>query len=229
MTYEKTNYFHKKMVITEKRLKELDSIMYKYSDSVEYKATLKDKTTVEFNSFDELLNYDNYGNRKIRTLIVEGRSEYSTIIQMFLAPSERYSKETARYSYKFKEKDKETTFLEEINHFFSKAVEYEKSDAICEWFSLALILSLAVLLVKKLFPITPDNEIIYMILFVGLFALMIYKTISYFVWDRLFPDVVFAWGEEKERYEELDRFRSNVFWGVIVAFAIGVVLNIVFN
>lgn len=50
--------------------------------------------------------------------------------------------------------------------------------------------------------------------------------ISTKVWDLAFPNIVFAIGEGVEQYEKLKKLRSNIFWCVIVAGIIGLILNL---
>ena len=52
---------------------------------------------------------------------------------------------------------------------------------------------------------------------------------DYYIMNRLCPSVVYKWGEEVSRQERFEKFRSNFFWGIIMALVIGLATNIVYS
>ena len=57
-------------------------------------------------------------------------------------------------------------------------------------------------------------------------ATAVYYLCSKLMWKKLYPRVIYAWGEEKERYSKLEGLRSNLFWGVLVTIIISIIVGL---
>ena len=55
----------------------------------------------------------------------------------------------------------------------------------------------------------------------------LYYLCSKLIWKKLFPRAIYAWGEETESYSRLEKLRSNLFWGVLIATVISVVVGLI--
>ena len=55
------------------------------------------------------------------------------------------------------------------------------------------------------------------------------KLIDKHILAKFFPPVVFLWGEEQVQYEKYDKTRKNIFWCVIVAIIVGIIVFYITN
>ena len=55
------------------------------------------------------------------------------------------------------------------------------------------------------------------------------KLIDKHILAKFFPPVVFSWGEEQVQYEKYDKTRKNIFWCVIVAIIVGIIVFYITN
>ncbi len=229
MKIEHNYYYYKRITLTKDRMVELNSIVCKYCEKVFYEAELADKTTVKFESFNELIDYDNFDKRKINTLKISGYTNYTNTISITIAPTYQKENETVSCHYEAEGKDKETLFHKEIDEFFQKATEYDLSYLMCERISFAIIIINALFFLIKLLPASESDERWKVLAFIGITALFCYKALSSLIWERLFPPAIFAWGEEEIHYKKLEKTRSNLFWCVIVAGIVNFVVGYYFS
>lgn len=130
--------------------------------------------------------------------------------------------------------DKESVFIADLKKFLDRISIYHTKYTICEWASFAFFLVLG------LYPIfIPFNGNAYYQTARGVFPVMmgillseaisigLYYLCSKLIWKKLFPRAIYAWGEETESYSRLEKLRSNLFWGVLIATVISVVVGLI--
>lgn len=218
----------KRLLITNERLAELESLLSKYCAQVDWKATLIDGTTITFDSFEELQHYSNFGSSKILGIKADGHSDdYTTRIDVSISREYPILKRFGECNFKFASEDQFTVFKKETQTFFEKCVEGEVTYQAGKWGSAFVLIGLVLYTASKYIKVTAgDIFLIYLssIMLAGaLFWLLI--TVSAKIWDYIIPSITFAIGEGIARYEKSKKLRSNIFWGVIIAGIIGFLLN----
>ena len=216
------------MLITVDRLVGLQNLLLKYCTRIEWKATLTDGTTVTFDSFEEMKNNSNFGRAKILGITAFGRSDdFKTIINVTLSREYPTLKRFGDCSFKFDSEDQHTVFRNEIENFFDKCVEGELSYQTGRWISVLLLLGIVLFATFSLFQIPTEKTIltgVFVFMLTG-FTLWLSIMVSTKVWDHIFPSIVFAIGEEEKRYEKRKKTFSSIFWCVIVAAIVAIVVN----
>ncbi|MBR3083831.1 MAG: hypothetical protein IKH03_04590 [Oscillospiraceae bacterium] len=235
MTKYSRSTLKKRIVLTAPRLKELNSILLKYCQHLQYSITTKNQSRVYFNDFDELSGYVNYGEDKIRSLKIEGREILlaEPIITIEFSPKTPYAGYSTILYCMFSDTDKISIFSNDIRKFIDKAAEYNTSYSACKWAGLILFILLGLYFAYshfsgKIFGIFNIFLVIMEFLLSELVAIMLYAAFSILVWQKLFPRVVFAWGEEEQKYQRLKNLRSNLFWVVLIGAVISVLVAFIF-
>ena len=231
------SFIYKRIVVlTEKRMEELESILSKHCDCINYKAITKNKSEILFDSFDELIAFNNFGDDKIISLCVicRKRNNCNFMIDIDFSPLFPFETETVKCGYCFSEVDKESVFIADFKKFLNKISIYHTKYMICELASLAffVILGLYPIIIQiggtKLYQsINGIYPLIMSILLFEAISIGLYKLCSKLIWKKLFPKAIFAWGEEKEKFSKLEKLRSNLFWAVLVAAVISFVVGII--
>ena len=230
MKKESQIIIRKRLLITNERLVELQNLLSKYCTHIGWEAILTDGTTISFDSFEELQRYSNFGSTKILGIKSTGRSDdFETTIKVTISREYPILKKFGECCFKFASEDQHTVFRKEIKEFFEKCVEGEITYQLGRWlFALAL---LGVVLFTAFKSITFNSESVFLIVLfffmLAGFTFWISIMISTKLWDFIFPSIVFAIGEGIARYEKTKKLRSNIFWCVLVAAAIGVLVGLI--
>ena len=216
------------MLITVERLVELQNLLSKYCTRIDWIATLTDGTTVTFDSFEEMKNYSNFGRAKILGIKAFGRSDdFKTIINVTISREYPTLKRFGECSFKFDSEDQHTVFRNEIENFFDKCVEGELPYQTGRWISVLVLLGVVLFATFSLFQIPTEKTVltsVFVFILTG-FTLWLSIMVSTKVWDHIFPSIVFAVGEEEKRYEKHKKTISSIFWGVIIAAIVAIVVN----
>ncbi|MBQ4447069.1 MAG: hypothetical protein II897_02095 [Clostridia bacterium] len=228
MIIRKETTYRKRLVISQNRIIELDSILEKYCERIRYKATTDQGTSLAFEDRDELLKYDNFKNGKTISLDVSGESkDRSTSIEITIAPTFKLKDETARCRYEFSDNDKERLFVDDWTTFLKKCTEYQISYTICKVATFVFWLSLGVYFLVRFFNTKLRDLSYYPLLFILMFSFIKTVTHDKTIWDRVFPPAVFPWGEEREKNLKRINIRSQLFWAVVIPTAISIAFEIV--
>ena len=237
MTLDGRFEYKRALVLTPERIKELETIFRKYCERVFYEATTVAETDISFVSVDELLNYDNFQNRKLKSLTVTGRNGIDRIVTCTFVPDNikifvGYG-ETCICRYTVSTVDAETTLKADILTFLKKVTASFWLIGKFRLFGLLGCVSLYIFPSLLLFGRVSDAEwsfsrfILSLLLGYGLVAII--RLVDRCVLEKLFPSIVFLWGEETEYYEKCDRMRKNIYWCVIVAIVVGIVVFYITN
>ncbi|MBR3297929.1 MAG: hypothetical protein IKI64_01865 [Clostridia bacterium] len=228
MIIKKELSFKKRLVLSPDRINELDSILKKYCDEIQYSATTDNATSLTFENREELLSYDNYMNGRIKSLnIACSSSDYSTSIDIIVAPRFTLKNETASCSYKFDNNDKERLFVDAWKTLMEKSAEYQASYMISKAFVFIFGLCLSLYLTIVLLNNAEWHSGAYLPLtafIMNTFLKRLYQNSS--LLNRVFPPAVFPWGEENKRHSKRIAWRSNLFWAAIVPTLISIALEV---
>lgn len=235
----------KALILTPERMKALEKIVCKYCHNIEYKAETVNGSEISFTSLEELLDYDNFGNRRIQAINIRGDGEavhrlYIIISSDVFCLDWIWCGSTCYMHYEVDTIDIETNLKEDLNVFLQKATSpywiiskfrltglLESLICICFIF---LLLSNNGSTDSQMDLFSMRGAIIVacsMIFSWGVIHLC--KFIDKYFLARCFPPVVFAWGKGKSQYEKYQRLRGNLLWCVVIALGIGVIASVISN
>lgn len=231
----------KAILVTPERLRELSNILLKHCERIEYNARTKAGTRIEFESIEELLSYDNFKTRRIVELDLTGYRGYSRTVEVSLG-DQNYSillnyGSTIRCDYKLSTIDEESILTNDINTWFEKS---KCSYWLLGKFSLSGMLFIPSFFITLVRFISGDkvefdtsNLHIWLLLVLVTIGVIGFWSLVDFIDEHflanLFPAVAFKWGEESDRYDKWEKYRSNLLWGVIMAIIIGLVTNYLYD
>ena len=219
------------LVIDESFLKNVNNIITEYFIAPTYSARLKMGDLIEFDSLNELLEYDNFKDKKIISLDLN----FGYYNSISICPFEVLRRKSIVVSYKIEDKEKNTLFREAIQNEIDKC-KTSKIYSLISSISIAglcIFFGIIALIVGNIcyfqnsgnsytfnfgiFELTIGYIIIvlYLCILFGLLLLVKY----------LFPSVVFYFGKEIDNNNKLKSFRANFFWCVIVAIAVSVLVE----
>ena len=228
MIIKKELSFKKRLVLSPDRINELDATLKKHCDKVQYSATTDTETSLTFENLDELLEYDNYKNGRIKSLkITCTSSDYSTSIDIIIAPQFTLKHETAICSYEFDNNDKERLFVDAWKTLMAKSAEYQVSYMISKSIIFVFLLCLSLFLTIVLLSNAQWRTIAHLpivALIMSVFFRRLAPNIS--LLNRVFPPAVFPWGEERNRHLKRIAWRSNLFWAAIVPTVISIAFEV---
>lgn len=219
--------FNGNVIITREIVEKMISEIEVYCKAVYITAMTKDKTIKIFNDIDELFDYDNFKNSYIMALSITGNDYFPCIgihIQCkksILGVIER----TIVADYFVDEKDMPMV-EDKINKIFLGCEG--KSSFIRKWISAVIYIS--VLFAFFYYDMREFGHIkltddFFTILTFPLFVMVLVTQITYY----LVAPVRFMIGKRISYYNKLDSNKEKFFWGVLIAFAVGVLVNIVSN
>lgn len=224
------------VVLNAKRLKELESLLSKHCDNIDYIAITKNDAEILFDSFDELIGFNNFGEDKIISLKIECHKTNSNnfMLGIVFSPKFPFQTDTVRCKYCFSNIDEESVFITDFNKFLDKVTIYHIKYMLCEWASFFFFIFLGlypIFIPVNGTPVYQTTRGIYpMIIKVFVFEVVpmtMYCLCSKLIWKRLYPRAIYAWGEEEEKYSKLEGLRSNLFWGVFLATCINIIVGLI--
>lgn len=234
--------YKKAVILTEDKMHELETLLHKYCDSISYKAETINDSEIAFSSLDELLQYDNFESRSLKTLQISaiGVSGYHVRLYfevdcLFLGIT-GYD-ETFHCYYEVSTVDGETTLREEINTFLRKITaeywllaKFRVSSLLVFFCYIAIIY----LLSHKISTNSNTDigfslmwEIIGIVL--GIILIFLVRLVDQHFLQRCFPPIAFVWGEGKTQFEKNQKLRANLFWGLIMAVIAGIIATFISN
>lgn len=230
LTYERI------IVLTIQRMEELQTLLLKHCDNIKYTATTKNEAEILFDSFDELCSFNNFGDDKITSLSMECRKnkDYQFMIDISFSPKYPYNEKIVRCMYRFSDVDNESIFVSDFRKFLDKTSIFHRKYMICEWASFAFFIILGLFPIFLPFNGTPfykmTTDIKSLITGIGFFefiAMILNKMCSKYIWEKLYPKVIYVWGEECEKYKSLEKLRSNLFWVVLVSPVLSIIIGLI--
>lgn len=234
--------YKKAVILTSEKMHDLQALIQKYCDRVCYKATTIGDSEISFSSLDELLQYDNFGSRSIKTLHISASGKTVQSFRLYFEADilsfgfTGYS-ETFHCYYEVETVDIETNLRDEINTFLRKITAEYWLIAKFRLFGLLMLfcyIALVYMLLHKI-SIAVDKDIVSSIistivsLFIGFGIVVFVKTVDQKFFKRCFPPIAFVWGEGKTQFEKSQRLRGNLFWGLIIAVIAGVIATFISN
>lgn len=236
MKYKTEFSFNKAIVVDANMLSEMQKVILEYCDSIEYRAYLENKDKIEFESLDELLEFENSKRNRINEIYIEARDKdwvnkieiniraYSLYVKMF--------EETVSVAMSTDDVDKKTVFKDKIENLFER---YQQSKGY------NLMAKSGVLNILEMIYLVCSGTYLYLFVAKGLEKMVSWFAVLVLVFaffslvlrkplqkcqKKYYPPIVFCLGDGIEEYSENKNGRRNFFWGVIVAGIMSVVFLI---
>ncbi|SFU87024.1 hypothetical protein [Butyrivibrio sp. M55] len=225
--------------ITEELLKELDALYRNYFGEPEYKVNLG-LHTITLNKLEDVLAIDNFGDETIIAMTIGSIWENYITFEVSSFHLHKAVSNTVEVEYRIDNLDNANNYRRKLE----KTLEKGKRSKFYEFFSHLSISSvwlvIAVIMLynsiyTKYFSDMDLNQslslyefILLIICILGVALILNYIMIK---GKKLFPPIVFCWGEEIKAEKRRSNIRHNVFWSVFVAtflsFIIGIVVNFI--
>lgn len=233
--------FKDAIVVDEKLLRELEEIILSFYTHISFSCDLCNDDTISFGSLEELLNYDNAKIRKIVSLTMSFSScgaynkiQFDPDISLF--SSYKY---TVQGTFETEDMDKSILFSEKIKNSLNKhkqSIWYTLITKMCMMHFLILLLlfsfgSTFYLVFTK--GINISKEMGYSPITINLgIAFMFFCMLFGYVFSKcrntLLPPIAYKIGEQIKEIEKGRDLFSKIFWGVIITFAISVLVGKLF-
>lgn len=214
--------FSKHILLDNNRMLQLQQMLDKHCEQLSIQASTINHVDIEFDSYDDLLQYENFRKGRIKKLQISGSSHESWdkkfSLTFFAGHQGSNSLECIGY---FNQKNEETLFYKDIEEFVEEATCDHIPAVIGHFISMFLFYGVAFCLM--FFNYRGASPIDYFV--VSIITTIVFEVFLYVVWDKLFPMVSFSWGEGSRYYKQLAKVRTGVFWSVIVAACIGLLVN----
>ena len=234
--------YKKAVILTEDKMHELETLLHKYCDSISYKAETINDSEIVFSSLDELLQYDNFESRSLKSLQISASGKSGYRIKLYFEADSLFSlftgyDETFRCSYDVDTVDAETTIRSEITTFLRKITAGYWLIAKFRFYGLLMLVCFILGIYSLVYRNTqPTTYSTLLILISGIIAVIIsfgligvIRAIDRCFLQRCFPPVAFAWGEGKAQFEKSQKLRANLFWGFIVAIFASIIASLIIN
>ena len=228
MKRTKSFRYFKDVYLDTNRMNELYSLLIKHCDDLAIEVKTVDNSSIVFDSYDELMAYDNFKKNRIKRLVMRGYSKgvgLNSIIDITFT-TEYPLLSTVDYTCNFRSSEDEAVFLSDMQYFLEKSKRSRLPLIFVNVLFIALLSVILFIIIRTFWPDITGN-----LCFAGGLSIVlgiIYGlAFSDFVWSKFFPPVSFAWGEAVTYYNQLAKIRSNIFWGIIVTFIIGIIVNII--
>lgn len=231
--------YNKSLKIDKDALKELDILYSEIGTNAEYSIVTENNIHYTFDNLEELLQYD-FSN-EIKTLKIS-RHDYTRKANLdiefkvdYISVFTVYST-IAEISYSTFDENIDILLKEKISQFYKKYATRNwivgKFGIYCYLAILILIIGAIILIVDFInnnsisVPITMGLIIYCMISWIGLFLI---RKFDVFICKKIFKPIIYYIGKEKDKCDKIDKIKSNIFWGVIVAIVVGIITTIICN
>ena len=202
--------------------KNIDELLREYFEKPKYSAQLINGDEVEFESVSELISYDNFSNRAIKTMRIGfGIGNYIRI-EPSMAFINGY-KSTLEMDFEVENNDKS----EEI--MYTAASKFTLMHICILLGGLSFISNLNVLITHKTDDGTMSNSTIVAAVTVGVVIMLLISAALSWIIKQYFPAIVFYLGENIKSVEKKSKTKSNIFWCIIVAGIVSAIVSSFFN
>lgn len=222
--------YKKAIIVSQERMIQLDSILAKNFDKIRYTAILKNGSQETHEIVESLLLSDNYNDERIVAIEVYAHNtDYNNDDSTYLYfGSKEYVSLLFEYSevckgnFSFSQKEKAKRFEEELNTLIGKSTA---PYWVFAKFNLQVVLFLGCFIAYIYLLTHTDNNTqiinitmskLMLLLLAAIAVVWLVFRVNRFIHETILPPVVFIWGEEVPRSKRMDRWRTNLFWVVIV-------------
>lgn len=224
---DKSESYNWSIVVDEKELRRLDEIIkdaFRDSQEITLKYNIKcaDGSLIETDDINEVVSEENPKNRQIEYIAANTENPNSSK-KLYISLGKKYSSSEKSVSYSISGDTRDWVYLtaSKIEERVKNLKIWYSSIPKIDLSSIFAIIFLAILIYFNAQMEKETNKSINLII-IGIFIVILYivyritkKGCSY-----LFPSVVFKLGDGIKRYEDVEKLRGQILWGIIISFAV---------
>ena len=231
--------YNKSLIIDKESLIELNNLYTEIGTTAEYTILTENNINYTFDNLDELLQYNfsepikelkitRHDYTRKANLDIEFKVDYISIFTVYGTISE--------ISYTTADENIDILLKEKILQFYKKNKTYNwiigKFGIYCYLAIIILIIGCSLLLKDWInhesisLPLTM-SFLIYWIISIVAFNLI--RKLDVVICKKFFNPIVYYIGKQKEKWDKIQKNKSNIFWGVIIAIAVGIVTTAISN
>lgn len=230
--------FKDAIVVDEKLLRELTDIILSFYKYINFSCFLCNDSKIEFDTLDELLDFDNNRIRKIERMSISFGYSNEIVFKPTIGIFSSY-KYTVEGTYITEKYDEGILFHEKIRNALDKNKQSKWYTIITKisilYFCIAVSSFFLGYTIASLYAegINASPKIQYTItdialsITIGLILILLAGMLSKFR-NVLLPPIVYKIGEQIKEIEKRRDLFSKIFWGVIVAFFVSILAGKVF-
>ena len=225
------------IIVNDVFFKEMDELISEYFNKTKYSAQLKNGDEVEFESVSELILYDNFSNRAIKTMRIEFGIGNYIMIEPSIAFINVY-KSTIEMRFEVEDNDKSEEIKRKVNLICDKHKQSAMYTAASKFTIMhicilmcgfSFVSNLNLLITHKTDDGTMSNSTIVAVCTVGIVIMLLISAVLSWIIKRFFPAIVFYLGENIKNVEKESKTKSNIFWCIIVAGIVSAIVSSFFN
>lgn len=219
--------YDKQLFLDRKRMDELRLILQECCEKLCYEIECIDNSLIKFDTYDELMEYDNFGKGRINKLRVIGYGDGDTGEKekiALLLSNESYKAPYMKCTCNFSGENEEIIFKKKILYFCQKATK-DHQFATVLWI-IPTVLFVVVPLAVIIYYYKLNSFLVFSVLSLSLVTIWMFFV---FIWKKLYPPVSFSWGEAIEYYRKIKERRYGLFWCVFVAIVASLMANTLFH
>lgn len=233
--------FKKAIRLSIENIRNLTEILLRYCSTVRYEIRTVSDIDITYKSIDELEHHDNFKDTKIISLSVIGSGD-NNIRCVFNENIFVSLHNTFVCYYNVQKLDNQKILSKDIHKFLDKIVQpyyFINKINLFSVFTIILLFYLQYLSIKSHISLQKDiaidvstfDIIIAIVLYFGTLFLLFYifEQANRIFHKYLFLSIVFDWGEEHKIDIRREKFKSQIFWGVLVTIIVSIAASIIAN
>lgn len=228
--------FAKALAVDEKLLKELESVLSEYYDDITYNVWLINGNRVRFESLEELIDYDNFEERRISRLMITMEYTNEIIFDTTISPINSY-KNTVVVTYCMNDSDKSHIFNKKVKSILEKHKRTTSYTAFTKistiYFCIAGLIASSISYIYSWATgiATETTTLTYSVIVNGTIFSVIVLIFIFWILSKarikIAPPITFKIGCEIKEDEKREKLRGNILWGVIIATIAPVVFSFI--
>ena len=224
--------YGKALILSKERMIELNAALMTFCERVEFTAETKQNRNIQFETLDEMLSFDNFAEKRLCEVEITGYIGFVRVFRLNMKDCRHqilhyYS--TVECFYDFDTFDEETLFLSKLKDVLRKATSNYWFIGKFSFWGAMLICTLPYTIINiltgNLANVEMNSPLFSVIVSFGIVGII--WLFNYKFYYSIFPAVVFLWEEELGRYNKWQKLRSNIFWSVIIALIMGLIVAVI--
>lgn len=200
-----------------------------------YKISTVEKATYTYNDINLLLNYN--FDEEISEFYIEPLDRYSNDnkLEFSFRVEEgvfiNYTK-VSYCKYTITDDTMDANLKEKINNLYKNhSISNYFISQISFLFMISLLVGILIIIYSlSYYSKNGEDNTLFLFLLLGFFFFMssfALRPIDYKLSKKFFPPLLYYMGYQKQKWDRVEKLRSNIFWGIFVALIIGIVGGIV--
>lgn len=231
--------YNKSLLIDEDALKELDNLYTTIGTTAEYSLVTENNIYYTFDNLKELLQYDFLNDTKILKIY---KHDYTRKANLDIEFEIDYKSTFFVYdtiveiSYSTSDENTDIVLKEKILQFYRKHSTHNwiiGKMGLLGYFAILifimLVVMLAIVFINKInisTPITMNFFISWIISFTMWFLI---RKFDILMCKKLFKPIIYYINKQKDKWDKIQKIKSNIFWGVLVAIIVGIITTVICN